>query len=325
MVKSLVATRHVGYKGPGYNQVRTELLTRAKRKVNTRLKPYTELGVKHTGFVAMSDGMKDTGGRPLLNFLTATPKGVRFNKAVDTSGNEKNAQFIADQVADAFEETPGMKHVYLVIMDGASANVNAGQMLEERCACDSSSKIEIVAGATSVVNALMLRCIAQGQCRLCRATTFEHDHLLLCKQSVMITAIGLLSAKPDWAKCVLPRGCSDFHTSPGCTAMRMQWTWSLRIWASWSPLKRHWTAISACYTSSLPMMLCGQPSSKPASTGSSGLVGHAWLIGWHITLHFPTLIFPALSFCLAEMTALSTAHMTRFKSSMMACSVRCRC
>ena len=95
------------------------------------LQPYFEHGRRVTGFALLCDGWSDVQGRPLLNFCIATPKGAHFVRAVDTTGYEKDAEFIFEQLEQIMEEI-GPEHFVVVIMDGASANVGANTLLEKR-------------------------------------------------------------------------------------------------------------------------------------------------------------------------------------------------
>jgi hypothetical protein len=64
----------------------------------------------------VSDGWTDATGKPLINVLLISPNGEEFIKAVDTSGNIKNMQYIADLVGKHVT-----KDVDFVVMDGANA------------------------------------------------------------------------------------------------------------------------------------------------------------------------------------------------------------
>ncbi len=69
--------------------------------------------------------------RPLMNFMLVTPRGTKFVGALDTSGNEKSGQYIADKMSEVIDEV-GPAHITAVIMDGASNNVSANKILEQR-------------------------------------------------------------------------------------------------------------------------------------------------------------------------------------------------
>ena len=73
-------------------------------------------------------GWTDTRNRPLINIMLSTLKGPHFFKAIDCSGEEKNASFTANLWIDAikqFEE----EHISVVISNSAAVNKAAGDIL----------------------------------------------------------------------------------------------------------------------------------------------------------------------------------------------------
>lgn len=121
------------YSGPSYNDVRTTLLAEVKAGVDKDSKLWEQHARAVTGFVLCSDGWTDAQHRPLINFLLTSPKGQKFLRAIDTSGSEKTGQYIADLLTEIMNEV-GPEYVIAVIMDGASNNVSANQILMQRCA-----------------------------------------------------------------------------------------------------------------------------------------------------------------------------------------------
>ena len=71
-----------------------------------------------TGGLLISDGWTSIQNRPIINALLSTPVGARFLKAIDTSGQTKDAQYIADFMCDCIIEVGADKTV-AVCMDGA--------------------------------------------------------------------------------------------------------------------------------------------------------------------------------------------------------------
>lgn len=67
-----------------------------------------------------------------MNVLAATPKGHCFLFAENCEGEHKDAAFVADIWIRAVEQV-GAENVLAFISDGASVNVAAGKILEERC------------------------------------------------------------------------------------------------------------------------------------------------------------------------------------------------
>ncbi len=78
-----------------------------------------------------SDGWSDTRNRPLLNLLMVTPKGEKFLENVNTSGDTKDADFIAQVVGKAIEDV-GAEIVVQVCMDSAAVCKAVGCKLEAR-------------------------------------------------------------------------------------------------------------------------------------------------------------------------------------------------
>ena len=120
-----------GYTGPGYNAFRGSLLKDARQRLDTELETFRQQAIA-TGIVMISDGWTDGNQRPLMNVLAATPKGQCFLLAENCEGEYKDASFVADLWSRAVEHV-GAENVYAFISDGASVNVAAGKILEERC------------------------------------------------------------------------------------------------------------------------------------------------------------------------------------------------
>ena len=127
----VVSNSNVTYKGPSHEAMRSSLLQAVKAEVEEGCKPWWEYALKVTWFVLTSDGWTDAQHRPLLNFMLLSPKGIKFLRALDTSGQEKNGNFIADKMSEVIDEV-GPEYISAVIMDGASNNVSANEVLEDR-------------------------------------------------------------------------------------------------------------------------------------------------------------------------------------------------
>ncbi len=82
------------YKLPSLVSLRTTLLDKEKVSVETELKSFMA-SARSSKATITSDGWSDTRNRPLLNLLMVTPKGEKFLESVDTSGDTKDADFIA--------------------------------------------------------------------------------------------------------------------------------------------------------------------------------------------------------------------------------------
>lgn len=127
----VISSSNVLYRGPSHEAIRGELLDAVKAKVEDGCKSWWDHTIKVTGFVLGSDGWTDAQHRPLLNIMLVSPKGVKFVRALDTSGHEKSGDYIADKLGEVIDEI-GPEHITAVIMDGAYNNVSANELLEER-------------------------------------------------------------------------------------------------------------------------------------------------------------------------------------------------
>ncbi|KAH9291975.1 hypothetical protein KI387_042840, partial [Taxus chinensis] len=119
-----------GYKAPGFEKIRTTLLERQKKYVETSLQPIRDSWTK-TGVSIVSDGWKDARNRPLINVIAVCPKGAMFLKAVDCEGQVKDAQFIANILFESIEAV-GPENVVQVITDNAKNCKAAGMLVEAR-------------------------------------------------------------------------------------------------------------------------------------------------------------------------------------------------
>jgi hypothetical protein len=82
------------YKLPSLVSLRTTLLDKEKVSEAAELKSFMALARSSKATIT-SDGWSDTRNRPLFNLLMVTPKGKKFFESVDTSGDTKDADFIA--------------------------------------------------------------------------------------------------------------------------------------------------------------------------------------------------------------------------------------
>ena len=119
-----------GYKSPGYEKVRTTLLTSERQSVDKQLQAIRDTWVS-TGVSIVSDGWRDQRNRPLINVIAICPQGAMFLKAVDCSGIEKDASFISSILIDAIESV-GPQNVVQVITDNAQVCRAAGLIVEGR-------------------------------------------------------------------------------------------------------------------------------------------------------------------------------------------------
>jgi hypothetical protein len=105
------ALKHVSRK-----RLTDELIPAEIKRIKADQKSVAKLNNSLFGQTVTSDGWTDAVGRPLINILLVSPNGEEFIKAVDTSGNIKNMQYIAGLVGEHVT-----KEVDFVVMDGANA------------------------------------------------------------------------------------------------------------------------------------------------------------------------------------------------------------
>eukprot|EP00253_Pinus_taeda_P007358 PITA_07358 len=117
-----------GYKSPGYEKVRTTLLTSERKFVERQLQSIRDTWAE-TGVSIISDGWRDQRNRPLINVIAICPQGAMFLKAIDCSGVEKDATFISTILIDAIESV-GSQNVVQVITDNAKVCRAAGLIVE---------------------------------------------------------------------------------------------------------------------------------------------------------------------------------------------------
>lgn len=117
-----------GYKPPSYDKLRTSLLEKEKMRVSRGLST-VESSWKHYGCSLISDGWTDAAKRPLINFILSSPRGIVFKGSIDSSGNKKTAEFIADALKNVVLDV-GPEHIVQVVTDNAANCKLAGHLLE---------------------------------------------------------------------------------------------------------------------------------------------------------------------------------------------------
>ncbi len=99
-----IAAAGPGYKPPSSETLRTTLLEREKESLSKDINSLLEAQLEKTGVSVNSDGWSNTSNRPLLNILLVTPTMEVFEAAVDTSGERKSGQYIAEQLISVIEK-----------------------------------------------------------------------------------------------------------------------------------------------------------------------------------------------------------------------------
>lgn len=126
-----VAKYGPGYKRPNIHDLRGKLLEEEVQAVEKLLASTVLDILETTGCTLASDGWSSVDNRPLLNVMLVTPKGACFRKAIDTSGQVKDAEYVAGVVEEAINEA-GAENIVQVVMDGAAVCIAAGRILEDR-------------------------------------------------------------------------------------------------------------------------------------------------------------------------------------------------
>ena len=118
------------YVPPDRRRLRGPLLDEACISIDGEMGPFME-GVRRNGCIICSDGWDNVNSMPLLNTLLVTHQGVKFQRAVDMSKQEKTGANIALILKKEVEEV-GAENVVAVITDGASNCKLAGTILMDK-------------------------------------------------------------------------------------------------------------------------------------------------------------------------------------------------
>lgn len=129
MIKS-VSSFGSSYALPGYNRLRTTMLTQERTDIQAELGTLLD-NLSVTGCCVTSDGWSDTCNRPLLNILQVMPKGAVFIKSVDTSGELKTGQYISEALDEVITKI-GADNVVGIITDNGSNCKAAGLLLQNK-------------------------------------------------------------------------------------------------------------------------------------------------------------------------------------------------
>jgi hypothetical protein len=100
---------HVGRK-----RLKEQLLPEIKKRVARDQQALLDLRKALWGLTLVSDGWTDANKRPLLNVLLVCPEGEIFIEAIDTSGDTKSMEYVADKLGKHITSD-----VDMVVMDGA--------------------------------------------------------------------------------------------------------------------------------------------------------------------------------------------------------------
>ena len=122
-----VAIKAVAAHGPTYcppsrKALGTTLIDKELSDVKHKVEADTKQGV-----TLVSDGRTSVQSRPIINFLMISSEGSVFLSATDTSGQEKNAEYIAILLEKQIKVS--QDKVVQIVMDSAASCVAAGKLV----------------------------------------------------------------------------------------------------------------------------------------------------------------------------------------------------
>lgn len=116
-----------GYRPPGRRAISEGLLANEVVNVSCKLDSFkAQLSI--TGATLVSDGWTNVQNRAIINFLLVTPDGAMFVDGVDTTGQIKDADFIAIELTKRIESI-GSDNIVQVVTDSAGNCVAARNKL----------------------------------------------------------------------------------------------------------------------------------------------------------------------------------------------------
>lgn len=118
------------YVPPSYHDIRTKLLGQVKRDLEGKLDSRLKESLRKFGGTLAMDGWSSVSSRPLVNAMLVTPAGELFLGAVDTTGKEKTAMYMAS-IMVKFIKQVGPENVVQVCTDNASVMINASRLVVE--------------------------------------------------------------------------------------------------------------------------------------------------------------------------------------------------
>ncbi|XP_020866146.1 uncharacterized protein LOC110224427 [Arabidopsis lyrata subsp. lyrata] len=119
-----------GYVPPGYNSLRTTLLQKERKNLDMHLLPLKNTW-KQKGVSVCSDGWSDPQRRPIFNLIAANESGPMMLRAINSQGETKTGEMIADLIIECIKEI-GHENVVQVVTDNASNCVKAGSLISTK-------------------------------------------------------------------------------------------------------------------------------------------------------------------------------------------------
>lgn len=103
---------------PRRRKLTTKILPELDKELDDTIRNKIDGIIEHTGVMLMSDGWTNVQSRPILNVIAACPVGSYFIEALDTSGDTKDAEFIAAFMSSHIVRF-GPEKIVALCMDGA--------------------------------------------------------------------------------------------------------------------------------------------------------------------------------------------------------------
>ena len=119
------------YVPPSYHDIRTRLLVEAKADLEAQLNNRIAESVRKFGGTLALDGWTSVSNRPLCNAMLVSSVGELFLGSVDTTGNEKTAEYMAS-IMDKFIEQVGPHNIVQVCTDNAKSMLKASQIMVKK-------------------------------------------------------------------------------------------------------------------------------------------------------------------------------------------------
>ncbi|XP_004308303.1 PREDICTED: uncharacterized protein LOC101292460 [Fragaria vesca subsp. vesca] len=119
-----------GYVPPGYNALRTTLLQKERKNIELHLQPIKD-SWKAKGVSICSDGWSDPQRRPIINLIAANTNGPMMLRAVNSQGEVKSGEMIAELIIECIKEV-GHENVVQIITDNASNCVKACALISAK-------------------------------------------------------------------------------------------------------------------------------------------------------------------------------------------------
>ncbi|KAG8383901.1 hypothetical protein BUALT_Bualt04G0062300 [Buddleja alternifolia] len=117
-----------GYVLSGYNALRTTLLAKERRRVESSLE-FTKSTWNSTSVTLVCDGWSDPQRRPLINFMAINENETMFIRAMNCEGEYKDKWFIAHLIKEVIVDV-GVTNVVQVITDNAPVYKAVGLLVE---------------------------------------------------------------------------------------------------------------------------------------------------------------------------------------------------